>query len=65
MTYDQMSKDAEITVSPTLHFECPACGADIVKDFIYIRYADTVYISCPYCRVTLEVKIAWYAKGEF
>jgi predicted RNA-binding Zn-ribbon protein involved in translation (DUF1610 family) len=56
--FDCISKDAQIDVSPKIHFECPACGADITKDFICIG-ARHIYIDCPYCRTNMVFGIDW------
>jgi hypothetical protein len=57
---ERIAKNASITISSEIHFECCACGANITREFIYFNYADTIYVECPYCKTHLVVYIDWY-----
>jgi predicted RNA-binding Zn-ribbon protein involved in translation (DUF1610 family) len=63
MNADFISPDAEVKISPTIHFECPACGADITSEFI-CESARHIYIDCPYCRTKLTISIDWGDRSD-
>lgn len=61
--FDKISNDAKIKISGDIHFECPACGADITSDYICVS-ARHIDIDCPYCRTKLTIGIDWSDRSD-
>jgi uncharacterized Zn finger protein len=61
---DVIAEKAEIKLSPMIHIECPACGAETIKDLIRDKYADKIFIKCPYCKTEVLVRIDWREWSE-